>query len=55
MEIILLICGCYSILIGLVVNTKNFISSILFKVVPFLSGVMVCLVAMDLLGWISIW
>lgn len=51
MEYILLICGIFWIVAGLIANTKN---PVLFKVLPFFTGVATCLCAMDLMEWVNI-
>lgn len=55
MEILLLACGCYWILMSLMIKTKEWFSSLLVKIIPFFTGVIVCLVSMNLMGWVSIW
>lgn len=54
MEILLMICGCYWIIFSLILNTKDFKSGLLFKVIPFFSGVANCICAMDMMEWINI-
>ena len=54
MEIILMICGTLWIILGLVLKTENFLSSLVFKVIPFITGAVTCLCAMDMLGWVTI-
>lgn len=56
MENILLACSLYWIVFALIINVKSgFMTKILFKVIPFLTGVITCLVAMNLMGWVNIW
>lgn len=54
MEILLMICGCYWIVSSLILNTKNWSSALFFKVLPFFTGVITCLCAMDMLNWVNI-
>lgn len=53
MAIALMICGVFWIAFSLVVRTKNFISALCFKVIPFFTGLAVILCAMNLLGWVN--
>ena len=39
LEIIAVIAGIYQIIFGLIMNTENFLSALLFKIIPFLLGV----------------
>ena len=56
MEILLLACSFYWITIALILNVKSgLLTKILFKVIPFFTGVVVCLIAMNLMGWVNIW
>ncbi len=54
MEIVLMVCGIFWIVFSLIQNTKNLISAIIFKVVPFFTGLATILCAMDLFGWTNI-
>lgn len=54
MEYILLVCGLIWIIFGLTMNTKNFVSALVFRVLPFFTGVAACMCAMDLMGYISV-
>lgn len=54
MEYLLMACGVYWIIFGLTQKTKNFQSSLVYKVIPFFTGVATCLCSMDILGWVSI-
>ena len=52
LEITLFVVGTVWATYGLVLKTTNFVSSLLFKVFPVLSGVFVVHYASTLLGWI---
>lgn len=52
---VVLLYGVYSILVlALVMNTKNFRSAVVFKIIPFISGIGCILVGLDRLGFIDI-
>lgn len=53
-EILLIICGSWWILSGLVNKTKNFKSSIFYNVIPFFTGVIVIGIALAMIGVINI-
>ena len=56
MEFLLLACSFYWIVFALILNVKSgLLNKILFKVIPFFTGVVVCLIAMNLMGWVNIW
>lgn len=56
MEILLLACSFYWIVFALTLNVKSgLLNKVLFKVIPFFTGVATCLVAMNMIGWVSIW
>ena len=54
MGIILMICGVYWVFYSLTANTKNLPSAILFKVIPFFTGLATIICAMDSFGWVNI-
>ena len=54
MEIILMVCGVFWIIFSLIQHTRNLKSAIIFKVIPFSTGVATCLCSMNMLGWINI-
>lgn len=54
MGIILMVCGAFWVIFTLLINTKNLLSAILFKVIPFFTGFATILCAMDLFGWVNI-
>lgn len=54
MAYILLACGCWNIFASLVGQTNGFIASVFFRIIPFSTGCVVCLCAMNMLGWVSI-
>lgn len=55
MGIILIICGAIWVTFGLIANTKNVLSAIVYKVMPVLTGFLVILCGMNLNGWVNIW
>ena len=54
MRIILMICGVFWVVYSFVTNTHNFKSAVAFKVIPFFTGFLTILCAMNLFGWVSI-
>ena len=54
MAIIVMVCGIYWMFVGLIQNTNNLRSSIVYKVLPFFTGMLALLVAMDWMCWINI-
>lgn len=54
MGIILMVCGAFWIIFSLLNNTRNIKSAILFKVIPFFTGLATIVCAMDLFGWVNI-
>ena len=54
MEIILMICGIFWVGYSFITYTNNIKSSIIFKVVPFFTGFLTILCAMNLFGWVNI-
>ena len=54
MEIILMVCGVFWIVFSLIQNTRNIKSALVFKVIPFFTGVATIVCAMDLLSWVNI-
>ncbi len=46
------VCGVYWVIFSLITKTKNFISSILFKVLPFMTGMVCVFSSLKLLGFI---
>ena len=54
MAIIVMVCGIYWMFFGLIQNTNNLRSSIVYKVLPFFTGMLALLVAMDWMCWINI-
>lgn len=54
MEIILMICGAYWIFFSLINHTNNVKSSIIYKVIPFFTGLANIVCAADMFGWVSI-
>ena len=50
----LIICGVIWISMSFITKTKNLPSSILFKVIPFFTGIATVMCAMQLYGWINI-
>lgn len=55
MEIILMVCGAVWVIFGLIANTKNIPSAIVYKVMPVVTGLLVILCGMNLIGWVNIW
>lgn len=55
MEIILMVCGAIWVVFGLITNTKNVPSAIVYKVMPVITGLLVILCGMNLNGWVNIW
>ena len=55
MEVILMVCGTIWVVFGLIVNTKNVPSAIVYKVMPVITGLLVILCGMNLNGWVNIW
>ena len=55
MEIILMFCGAIWVIFGLISNTKNVQSAIIYKVIPVITGFLVILCGMNLNGWVNIW
>ena len=56
MEILLLACSFYWIVFALILNVKSgLLNKILFKVIPFFTGLVVCLIAILFMGWVNIW
>jgi hypothetical protein len=51
---ITLICGVLWIVYSLILNTKNFVSAIFFKVIPFFTGLASIFVSGILFGFINI-
>lgn len=54
MKYLLMVCGVYWIIFSLTQHTRNFKSSFVYKVIPFFTGILVCLCSMDMFGWINI-
>jgi hypothetical protein len=54
MEILLMFCGCWFIFSSLIVKANDFKSSLVFKVMPFFTGAITCICAMDIMGWINV-
>lgn len=54
MGIILMICGMFWITHAFIVHARNTVSAIVFKVIPFFTGLAVIMCAMDLFGWVNI-
>ena len=54
MAIVVMVCGIYWMFFGLIQNTNNLRSSIVYKVLPFFTGMLALLVAMDWMCWINI-
>ena len=54
MGIILMVCGAFWTIFSLLTNTRNIKSAILFKVIPFFTGLATIVCAMDLFGWVNI-
>ena len=52
--IILMICSLYWIIFSLIQITQNFKSALVFKVIPFFTGLATMICAMNLFGWIGI-
>ena len=56
MEFLLLACGCYWIMWSSTLNVKSgLLNKILFKILPFFTGIVVCLITMNMMGWVNIW
>lgn len=55
MGIILMFCGSIWIIFGLITNTKNIQSAIVYKVMPVATGFLAILCGMNLNGWVNIW
>ena len=53
-EIVLMVCGVFWIIFSLLNNTRNVGSAIFYKVIPFFTGFVTIVCAMDLLGWVTI-
>jgi hypothetical protein len=51
---ITLVCGILWILYSLIMNTKNLKSSVVYKVIPFFTGLSNIFVTAVLWGWINI-
>ena len=54
MGIILMVCGVIWCILGLITNTRNIQSAIVYKVVPFFTGLANIVCAMNLFGWVNI-
>lgn len=54
MAYVLMACGCWNIFFGLSCNTADIKTAVYGKVIPFFTGCAVCLCAMNILGWVSI-
>lgn len=54
MEIILMVCGVFWIIFSLITITRNIQSAIVYKVIPFFTGLATIMCAMDLFGWVNI-
>lgn len=54
MGIILMVCGAYWIANALLLNTKGWQAAMLFKVIPFFTGLANIVCAMDVFGWVNI-
>lgn len=54
MGIILMVCGAYWTANALLLNTKNWQSAMIFKVITFFTGLANIVCAMDLFGWVNI-
>lgn len=54
MGIILMVCGVYWITTAFITNTRNLLSTTIFKVIPFFTGLATVLCAMDSFGWVNI-
>ena len=54
MGTILIICGVYWVIFSLITNTKSLLSAIIFKIIPFFTGLATIICAMDVFGWINI-
>lgn len=52
--IILMVCGVFWICFAFVNNTKNIMSAIFYKIIPFFTGLATIVCAMDLFGWVNI-
>ena len=56
MEILLLACACYWLTFSLTIRINGkFIYCLLFKAIPFFTGVVVALIVMNMMGWVNIW
>lgn len=52
---VVLLYGVYSVLLlALIMDTKNLRSAVVFKIIPFISGIGCILVGLDRLGFIDI-
>lgn len=51
---IVLLLGIYTMWFVLIMNTKNFISTLVFKLIPFLLGIGNILIALKLFGLITL-
>lgn len=55
-EILLLACAFYWLIFSLTIKIDGkFIYCLLFKAIPFFTGVAVGLIAMNMMGWVNIW
>lgn len=54
MGIILMVCGVFWIVFSFIQRTKNFASAMFYKVIPFFTGLVTIVCAMDSFGWMSI-
>lgn len=52
--ILLIVCSVFWIIFSFVTKTKNFVSSVVFKVIPFATGMIVLGIALGMLGVINI-
>ena len=55
METVLMVCGAIWVVFGLITNTKNVQSAIVYKVMPVITCLFVILCGMNLNGWVNIW
>lgn len=54
MGIVLMVCGVFWIIFSLLQHASNVKSSVFYKVIPFFTGFVTVICAMDLFDWVSI-
>lgn len=54
MLVVVVLSGLYLIIVSQALTVRNFISTIVFKVIPLLLGIACLIVAFTMLGWFTI-